>query len=42
MKRVLIVLDDKTYKAIKKVKKFNGHTWEQALLAYADTYKQEA
>ena len=41
MKRVLIVLDERTFKAISKVKKYNKHTWEQALLCYADAYKKE-
>jgi len=38
MKRILIVLD---FKEINKVKEFNNHTWEQALYAYADAYKEK-
>lgn len=41
MKRILIVLDEATYKQINKVKKYNKHTWEQCLLAYADAYAKE-
>lgn len=39
MKRILIVLEDKSYKYLKKIKDKNKHTWEQCLYVYADTYK---
>jgi hypothetical protein len=41
MKRILIVLEDKDFKEINKVKEFNNHTWEQALYAYADAYEEK-
>ena len=41
MKRILIVLEEKEYNKIKKVKKYNHHTWHQVLNAYVDTYKKE-
>lgn len=41
MKRILIVLDKPTYDEINEVKKFNRHTWEECLIAYADAYKSE-
>lgn len=41
MKRILVVLEDKVFDEINKVKEQNEHTWEQALLAYADAYKEK-
>jgi len=41
MKRILIVVEDDDFKQINKVKEHNGHTWEQALFAYAAAYKKE-
>jgi len=41
MKRIMIALEDSEYKQINKVKKYNEHTWEQVLFAYADAYKKE-
>jgi hypothetical protein len=40
MKRILIVVEDKVFTEITKVKEKNNHTWEQTLLAYADAYKR--
>ena len=41
MKRVLVILTEEEFKIINKVKEQNGHTWEQVLWAYADTFKEE-
>jgi len=40
MKRIMIVLDESSYKQINKVKKLNKHTWEECLFAYADAYAE--
>ena len=41
MKKILIILEEKDFKHINKVKKYNKHTWEQVLFAYADAYKKD-
>jgi len=41
MKRILIIVDDEAHEYLKKIKNKNNHTWEQALFAYADIYKEE-